>query len=410
LASFSSGGGFTIGGLTAFPCGYIFIIKFDSWLGGRILGKKILNKIHFPALFIRLKNFTFLFGSLRKIGSLFCQRRNLVFLPLVFFCLIPLGVNLNERRLSSLWVDVPFFSREEIENFVTSIAPFTSVLEEEPSLAAYNVAGDSLVSDTDYIEKPNLSTTIVSENIQKVGPRTEMVKYTVSSLDTLSQISKKFGISVKTLATVNNLSSVHQIKTGQILLIPPAEGIIHTVARGETLASIVKKYQGDLSATLKFTDQEIFPGEKVLVVNGKMPEITPQPRPYLASARESLRQVVVRESSPGRLLGSGGNRKNGYPWGWCTWYAAYRRNVPSGWGNARSWLSSAQRSGYATGATPRVGAIVVTTDNSFWGHVAYVEAVEGGSIIVSEMNYQGFGIISRRSIPINSRIIRGYIY
>jgi surface antigen len=83
--------------------------------------------------------------------------------------------------------------------------------------------------------------------------------------------------------------------------------------------------------------------------------------------------------------------------------------VPSRWGNARSWLSSARRDGYAVGSVPKAGAIVVTTD-SILGHVAYVESVSGNSILVSEMNYEGFGIISRRSIPIGSPIIRGYIY
>ncbi len=60
--------------------------------------------------------------------------------------------------------------------------------------------------------------------------------------------------------------------------------------------------------------------------------------------------------------------------------------------------------------TPRKGAIVVTTENRYYGHVALVEKVSKDTITVSEMNYMGFAKTSRRTIPINSRVIRGYIY
>lgn len=178
----------------------------------------------------------------------------------------------------------------------------------------------------------------------------------------------------------------------------------------------MQKYQGNLAETLKYTSENIQPGQKIVIVGGRIPrestassnQISPRHTTRLATGT-SGRNVLVRNQSAGRNLGDVGSKNNGYPWGWCTWYAAYRKKVPHRWGNAGNWLNSARRDGYEVGSVPKAGAIVVTTD-SIWGHVAYVESVSGNSIVISEMNYKGFGIISSRSIPISSSIIKGYIY
>jgi len=318
-------------------------------------------------------------------------------------------------------LDNNFYSQKEVEDFVASVSPYTPILSEEPALAAEVIGIDgSIFQQEEFLEKPELAVSLPSLETEEAKsekePRRQIITYTVSPSDTLSEIATKFGLSVKTLADANNLSSVHQIKIGQILSIPPADGIIYTVSKGDTVGAVVQRYQGNLAETLKYTSENIKPGQKIVIVGGKIPSESSAPsnqsipqRPVRLASASSTRNVLVREQSSGRNLGAAGSRNNGYPWGWCTWYAAYRKRVPSRWGNARSWLSSARRDGYAVGSVPKAGAIVVTTD-SILGHVAYVESVSGNSILVSEMNYEGFGIISRRSIPIGSPIIRGYIY
>ena len=107
-----------------------------------------------------------------------------------------------------------------------------------------------------------------------------------------------------------------------------------------------------------------------------------------------------------KLDSSGGNH---FTWGYCTWYVAERRNVP--WfGNAGTWLIGARAAGFATGSTPTVGAIMVTSEGSV-GHAAIVDAVNpDGTITVSEMNFRGFGVISSRTIPATYGLIKGFIY
>lgn len=101
---------------------------------------------------------------------------------------------------------------------------------------------------------------------------------------------------------------------------------------------------------------------------------------------------------------------NNYWYGFCTWYVAEKRpDVPNQWGNAGNWLNSAQNSGWPTGTSPAVGAIIVTRE-SWVGHVGYVEKVEGNSITISEMNYKGWGTTNTRTLDINNPVIKGFIY
>lgn len=96
---------------------------------------------------------------------------------------------------------------------------------------------------------------------------------------------------------------------------------------------------------------------------------------------------------------------NGSIWNWATGGYGYRnctdwvswrvrstgRHVPSGLGNAKMWDDRAPAYGYAVGSTPREGAAAVS-NGGFYGHVMYVEVVNGdGSIVVSDYNRAGTG-------------------
>ncbi len=114
----------------------------------------------------------------------------------------------------------------------------------------------------------------------------------------------------------------------------------------------------------------------------------------------------------------GGN--NPYPCcsngGNCTWWAWDRacrnwvRALP-GWGNAKSWYSNAQASGYPTGTTPEVGSIAVDT-NTFnpYGHVAWVLSFTSTTITVSEQNCCTGCNYGDRVYTYQRSIFDGYVY
>jgi len=235
----------------------------------------------------------------------------------------------------------------------------------------------------------------VSRQEQK---RKVIVDYQVQPGDTLSSIASRYSLSVETIKWANDIEDVDSITPGQILKIPPCDGVLRTIQAGDTLLALVDQYGGDFEETLRVNGLEdasrIYEGQKIIIAGGSIPTTsapaTPEPQPVYAYAPQ-------------------GQYANSFPYGWCTWYAASRRYVP--WsGNAGDWYWNAQAMGYAVGSVPQPGAIVVLRE-SWWGHVAIVEAVYGGSFLISEMNgVAGWGVVGTRILPSNYGAIVGFIY
>lgn len=88
---------------------------------------------------------------------------------------------------------------------------------------------------------------------------------------------------------------------------------------------------------------------------------------------------------------------NGYDAGNCTWYVKSRRpDIGNQWGNANAWIASAQSNGFKTGKQSKKGAIGVSYEG-YYGHVVYIEEwYANGTVLVSEMNWQGLYVTSSR--------------
>jgi surface antigen len=105
--------------------------------------------------------------------------------------------------------------------------------------------------------------------------------------------------------------------------------------------------------------------------------------------------------TPTKIAHPPGTWRNGYAYGNCTYYVAAKRSVPRGWGHARTWKPRAEASGYKTGNVAAVGAIAWTPFGRY-GHVAYVEAVNGNQVTISEMNYVRWNRVNTRTVPAGS--------
>ena len=82
-------------------------------------------------------------------------------------------------------------------------------------------------------------------------------EYKVRSGDTISGISRKFGLSnISTLIAVNGISNVRQLKSGQNLKIPSADGLVHSVKLGDSLSSLSVKYGVTVEDLLDVNDLE----------------------------------------------------------------------------------------------------------------------------------------------------------
>jgi surface antigen len=224
--------------------------------------------------------------------------------------------------------------------------------------------------------------------------------------DTLASIAKQHGISVQTLKSANQLTT-DTLKPGWYLIILPTDGVLHKAKANDTLPDLVKKYGSNLDNIIAYNGlgsaEDIEPDQLIIIPGGKLPEA---PKPAKRTPRDNSKVKPEGSVKPTYVDNGTGHI---FPWGYCTWYVATRTHVPWG-GNAKNWLANAKGFGAVISHTPIVGSIVVTTDNARYGHVAYVEQVEEGRILLSEMNYEKFGKVNNRWLSTSSKTIRGYIY
>jgi surface antigen len=239
--------------------------------------------------------------------------------------------------------------------------------------------------------------------VQTAGnPTRDIVTYTVQPGDTLSGLASKFNITTDTILWANNLSDANSITPGQSLTILPVSGLLYTVQAGDTAASLAGVYQANAAQITSYNNAEVTglkPGTQIIIPDGvkqQAPAPVTQSAPAVASATAFHPTLTHFEYSG-----------NGYAFGYCTYYVATRRNVPSDWGNANQWYYNAQASGFSVGSTPIPGAIA-WTGAGYYGHVAYVESVSGSEVTISEMNYNGnWDRVTERTVPASSFL---YIY
>jgi murein DD-endopeptidase MepM/ murein hydrolase activator NlpD len=97
--------------------------------------------------------------------------------------------------------------------------------------------------------------------------------YVVREGDTLSDIGDLFSVSVNTIIWANDLGNARAIRPGQQLIILPVSGIEHTVKKGDTIASIAKKYGADADEIIDFNnldDGSLAVGDVLVVPGGEL--------------------------------------------------------------------------------------------------------------------------------------------
>lgn len=115
--------------------------------------------------------------------------------------------------------------------------------------------------------------------------------------------------------------------------------------------------------------------------------------------------------------GTGFKQSSGY-FGECLEYVEYETELPNDvcTYSAVNCLGQASIKGYATGSTPKVGAIIIYNQGANpmdYGHAGIVESINetAGTMIIHESNWNGDGYVhNTRSEEISDSKIMGYIY
>lgn len=264
----------------------------------------------------------------------------------------------------------------------------------EAASVVHNVDAESIKkavvpSGSQAISKPQiLRTELKSKN--------DIRDYTVKEGDTIESIAVVSGVSSKSISWSNSNISNSSLKVGEVIVIPPVDGIVYTVRPGDTPADLASTYRSSEARIIAFNDAEIdglVEGDKIIIPDG---EIVPTARNNFGFSFTAA---------------YGGNA---YAPGNCTWHTAIRRSavgksLPSNLGNAATWPARAAAAGMATGRSPAQYA-TVNTSLSGWGHVGFVEEVYAdGSILMSEMNYN-WNLYALRSRVVSAADAATYWY
>ena len=147
------------------------------------------------------------------------------------------------------------------------------------------VEGNALVSDISPLGG-------VSDSLVYKPTSDQISIYVVREGDTLSQIAEMFDVTVNTIKWGNDLSS-NTLKVGQTLVILPITGVKHTIAKGDTLVSIAKKYKGDIDEIVAYNNLEkgssLVVGSVIIVPDGEMQSLSPS---YAVSGSPGLKEYI----------------------------------------------------------------------------------------------------------------------
>jgi surface antigen len=263
----------------------------------------------------------------------------------------------------------------------------------------YIVDGGAMVAPT-----PDSITGLIAKQIKI---------YETKPGDTMQSVAAANGISSQTIVWANKLPN-STIAPGWQLIILPINGVLHRATSNDTLPDIAKKYGANIDTIISYNGlasaEDIDEGQFIIVPGGVMPtpaasKPTTKPKPKVSDGKVNPTSII-EDVTPEISVS---DDTHIFPKGYCTWYVAQKVRVPWG-GNAKNWPKNAAAYGAVVTDVPAKGAIVVTNDSARYGHVALVEKVTETSIIVTEMNYKGFGKVDTREIPLKSSSIKAYIY
>lgn len=219
--------------------------------------------------------------------------------------------------------------------------------------------------------------------------------YTVEPGDSIISIARRYDLSVGTILKENNIepADAEKIKPGTDLLIPAVDSDT-SLAWLDTINRIKEEERKKAEAARL----------KQLALQEK------QKRSLFGRDKTAITTRLASTSGYEVVTTMRGGYNGGYP-GQCTWYVNYKRpGLPNSMGNGGQYLSNARAKGLSTGSIARPGALIVTTENAYYGHVAYVESVSGSNVTITEMNYAGPYIVTRRTLSVNDPVIKGYVY
>lgn len=133
----------------------------------------------------------------------------------------------------------------------------------------------------------------------------EISVYVVRERDTLSDIAEMYGVTTNTILWANDLKKATDIHQGESLTILPIVGVRHTIAKGESLASIVKKFDANAQEVLDYNSlasaDELVVGKEIIIPGGEIQQ-------EVQVVKKVVAKVPTPTKTTGAKVGAGGSK------------------------------------------------------------------------------------------------------
>lgn len=236
---------------------------------------------------------------IKKIAKTGKQKSNLVFASIAAFVLIfiittPVHAGFFSKigELFGLESEVLVYERPDYSGNMEGL------LSPALTLDPKDAQGGSEINIEDDALRAVLGPQGSNSDSDFVRPDSDQIYlYKVREGDTLSQIAERFGVRTNTIRWANNIGHNDVIRIDQVLTILPISGVQLTVAKGDTLASLAKKYGGDAEEIANYNvldpSKALAVGSTIIIPGGELH--TPAP----AKKTSSSSKKSFNTSAPG---------------------------------------------------------------------------------------------------------------
>jgi murein DD-endopeptidase MepM/ murein hydrolase activator NlpD len=193
-------------------------------------------------------------------------------LPTIVILIVPLSVHAGFfNTLATVFAEEKeSVAMVEVTNYSSVHTPLLSATKNPDPLKAIG-GGDVFFEDGALVSTGPVGADEIKSAQIGTG---EISVYVVREGDALSQIAEMYGVTTNTILWANDITKATDINQGQSLVILPIVGVRHTVGKGETLGTIVKKYEANLEEVLEYNNlgsaDGISVGTEIMIPGGEL--------------------------------------------------------------------------------------------------------------------------------------------
>ncbi|TGL72538.1 LysM peptidoglycan-binding domain-containing protein [Leptospira jelokensis] len=211
-------------------------------------------------------------------GTIDLNRKRYRILPLLTFSFLI-------AFLLSIIVDKQTYEESLMEKEFLSMS--TEVEENDTKDKEAKLADAKYLQETEDKKMAILRSAELDKLADNKNKKLKVTQYKVKKNETLSDIARRFKVSVESIAGSSGINPEVSLISGQILNIPNKQGLMYKLKKGETLAKVADYYKvkiDDIYAENQLEDYDLFKsGQKVFLPGAVIPETGPVWRIPVAS-------------------------------------------------------------------------------------------------------------------------------